>query len=122
MDLPAGDYYVLIQIDDDEHMMPFTLLNNNIFEEVTIIPNVITTGFADIFYELKTLPSYPLKIKITDYFGNELSEVYNAIPSTLSAQIPINLIHFIAGFYFVVFEVEDAIYITPPFILSIIKH
>jgi hypothetical protein len=122
MDLPAGNYDVLIQIDNEELLLPLELLDNNIFDKVSVVPNVITTGFADIHYTLKRLPINPLRISIIDFYGNELLEVSNVVPLSLSAVVPLNLSKFLAGIYFVVFELEDALYITPSFTLSIIRH
>jgi len=122
VNLPAGDYLVLFQIGDEELSLPLTLLDNNIFDSVSVVPNITSTGFAEIHYCLKSIPSRALRISVIDLFGIELLEVINSVPSSLSNQLPLNLSSYLSGYYFVVFEVEDIFYITPPFILSIIKQ
>jgi len=102
--------------------LPFALIDNNIFENVAVVPNVTTTGFAHINYELKSIPSNSLRISVINFSGVELFEVFNGCPSSLTNQLPINLSNYVSGYYFIVFEVEDILYISPPFSLSIIKQ
>jgi hypothetical protein len=119
--LPLGEYRILVELEDKSLVFPMTLVGNTIIDFVSIIPTV-TESLVNVSYGLTRSPSSPLRIYLVDFRGDELVEVYNAVPA-ISGELSVDLSSCITGIYFLVFSIYDDVLQLPVIISrSIIKQ
>jgi hypothetical protein len=120
LNLPAGDYEVLIEIADEKLSLPFTLLGS-IFDFAEVIPSE-TNGPAVVRFGLTIPAKMPIRATIVNQLGVELIEVYNAIPNGLHEQFQINLTGFNTGIYYIKLEYTNSMSLILPVSVLVMKQ
>jgi hypothetical protein len=119
--LPYGLYDVVCEFMGDVAILPIMFVDSSIVDYVSVFPTIVESSL-NVSYGLTRSTSSSLRISLVNFRGDELVEVYNAVPS-ISGELSVDLSSYITGIYFLVFSIYDDVLRLPIVISrSIIKQ